>query len=65
MGLQEAVEVLPRLGNPVDDLDEVIAAHVPVDLRLDQLPAQKPAQETLDRLCVVGTQHPPGDRGRG
>lgn len=43
MGLQEAVEVLPRLGNPVDDLDEVIAAHVPVDLRLDQLPAQKSA----------------------
>lgn len=36
--LQEAVEMLPGLGDPVDDLDQVIAACVLIDLRLYQLP---------------------------
>lgn len=60
VGLQEGVEVLPGLGDPVDDLDEVVAASVPVNLRLDQLPPQETAQEAFHRLSVVGTQHPPG-----
>lgn len=59
MCLQEAVEVLPRLGDPVDDLNQVIAAHVLIDLRLYQLPPQETTQETFDRLGVVGAQHPP------
>ena len=57
--LQEAVEVLPGLGDPVDDLDQVVAARVLIDLRLDQLPPQETAQEPFDRLRVVGAQHPP------
>lgn len=59
MCLEEAVEVLPGLGDPVDDLNQVIAAHVLMDLRLYQLPPQETAQETFDRLGVVGAQHPP------
>lgn len=59
MCLQEAVEVLPGLGDPVDDLNQVIAAHVLIDLCLYQLPPQETAQETFDRLSVVGAQHPP------
>lgn len=57
--LQEAVEMLPGFGDPVDDLDQVIAAHVLIDLRLDELPAQKATQEAFDRLRVVGAQYPP------
>lgn len=57
--LQEAVEMLPGLGDPVDDLNQIIAAHVFVDLRLNQLSAQEAAQEPLDGLGVVGAQHPP------
>lgn len=57
--LQEAVEVLPGLGDPVDDLNQVIAACVLIDLRLYQLPPQETSQEPFDRLCVVGAQHPP------
>ena len=57
--LQEAVEMLPGLGDPVDDLNQVIAAHVFIDLCLYQLSAQESAQETFDGLGVVGAQHPP------
>lgn len=56
---KEAVEVLPGLGDPVDDLNQVIAAHVLIDLCLYQFPPQETAQETFDRLGVVGAQHPP------
>lgn len=59
MRLQETVQVLPGLGDPVDDLNQVITAHVLVDLRLYQLPPQKAAQEAFHRLRVVGAQHPP------
>ena len=63
MCLQEGVEMLPGLGDPVDDLDQVVATHVPVNLRLNQFPLQEATQETLHWLCVVGTQHPPsGER---
>lgn len=58
--LQEAVEVLPGLGYPVDDLNQVIAAHVLIDLRLYQLSPQEPAQETFDWFSVIRAQHPPG-----
>lgn len=54
--------MLPCLGDPVDDLNQVIAAHVLIDLRLYQLPPQETAQETFDRLSVVGAQHPPTRR---
>lgn len=64
MGLQEAVEVLPGLGDPVDDLNQVIAAHVLIDLRLYELPTQETTQETFDRLGVVRAQHPPTTRQR-
>lgn len=57
--LQEAVKVLPGLGDPVDDLNQVIAPRVLIDLRLYQLPPQETAEETFDRLCVVCAQHPP------
>ena len=59
MSLQKAVEMVPGLGDPVDDLDQVIAAHVFIDLRLYQLPPQETAQESLDWFSVVGAQHPP------
>lgn len=58
--LQEAVEVLPGLGYPVDDLNQVIAAHVLIDLRLYQLSPQEPAQETFNWFSVIRAQHPPG-----
>lgn len=60
MSLQEAVEVMPDLGNPVDDFHQLHVPHPPADLRLHELPPQEPAQETLHGLRVVGTKHPPG-----
>lgn len=63
MGLQEAVEVLPGLGHPVDDLHQVVAPRAPIDLCLNQLSPQETAEETLDWLRVVGAQHPPAPRG--
>ena len=60
MRLQEAVEVMPDLGNPVDDFHQLHVPHPPTDLRLHELPPQEPAQETLHGLRVVGTKHPPG-----
>lgn len=59
MSLQEGIEVLPGFRNPVDDFDEVVAAHVLIDLSLDQFSSQETAQEALHRLGVIGTQHPP------
>lgn len=38
MCLQEAVEVLPGFGDPVNDLNQVIAAHILINLSLNQLP---------------------------
>lgn len=64
VGLQEAVKVLPGLGHPVDDLHQIVAPRAPIDLRLDQLPPQEAAEETLDWLSVVGAQHPPAARGQ-
>lgn len=58
--LQEAVKVLPGLGYPVDDLNQVVAASVFVDLCLDQLSPKKTAQEPFDWLGVIRAQHPPG-----
>lgn len=60
MGLQEAVEVMPDFGDPVDDFHKFHVAHPPTDLRLHELPPQEAAKETLHRLRVVGTKHPPG-----
>lgn len=60
MGLQEAVEVMPDLRDPVDDLHQLCIAHPPTDLRLHELPPQEAAEETLHGLRVVGTKHPPG-----
>lgn len=60
MGLQEAVEVMPDLGDPVDDLHQLRVACPPTDLRLHELPPQEAAEETLHGLRVVGTKHPPG-----
>lgn len=59
MCLQEAVEVLPGLGYPVDDLNQVVAARVFIDLCLDQLSPKEAAQEALDWLGVIRAQHPP------
>lgn len=58
--LQEAVEVMPDLGNPVDDFHQLHVPHPPTDLRLHELPPQEPTQETLHGLRVVGAKHPPG-----
>lgn len=60
MSLQEAVEVMPDLGNPVDDFYKLHIPHPPTDLRFHELPPQEPAKETLHGLRVVGTKHPPG-----
>ena len=61
MCLQEIVEVLPCLGHPVDDLNQVIAARVLIDLCLYQLSPQETAQEAFNWLRVVCAQHPPTD----
>lgn len=61
MGLQEAVEVMPDLGDPVDDFHQLHVARPPTDLCLHELPPQEAAEETLHGLCVVGTKHPPGE----
>lgn len=58
MSLQEAVEVVPDLRDPVDDLHQLQGPCSAADLSLDQLPPQKPAQETFHRLHVISTQHP-------
>lgn len=58
VSLQEAVEVVPDLRDPVYDLHQLRCPWSAADLHLDQLPPQKPAQETFYRLHVVSTQHP-------
>ncbi len=60
VGLQEAVEVVPDLRDPVYDLHQLRVTCSAADLYLDQLPPQKPAQETFHRLHVISTQHPSG-----
>lgn len=60
VGLQEAVEVMPDLRDPVDDFHQLCIAHPPTDLRFHELPPQEAAKETLHGLRVVGTKHPPG-----
>ena len=62
MRLQEAVEVVPNPRDPVDDLHQLHVARSAANLRLDQLPPQVAPEEALDRLHVVGTQHPPEQR---
>lgn len=59
MSLQEAVEVMPDLGNPVDDFYQLHIPHPPTDLCFHELPPQESAKETLHGLRVVGTKHPP------
>lgn len=51
--------MLPGFGDPVDDFDEVVTAHVLINLSFNQFSPQESAQEALHRLSVVGTQHPP------
>lgn len=51
--------MLPGLWDPVDDFDQVVATHVLIYLRLNELSPQEPTQESFDWLCVVGAQHPP------
>lgn len=51
--------MLPGFWDPVDDFDEVITAHVLINLSLNQFSPQESAQKALHRLSVVGTQHPP------
>lgn len=60
MGLQEAVEMMPDLRDPVDDFHQLCIAHPPTDLHFHELPPQEAAKETLHGLRVVGTKHPPG-----
>lgn len=59
MCLQEAVEVVPNPGDPVDDLHQLHVAHSAANLHLYQLPSQVATQEAFHRLHVIGTQHPP------
>lgn len=61
VSLQEAVEVMPDLGNPVDDFYQLHIPHAPTDLRFHEFPPQEPAKETFHGLRVVGTKHPPGE----
>lgn len=58
MSLQEAVEMLPHFRDPINDLHQL---HVPYSIGhfcFDQLSPEVAPQETLDRLRVVGTEHP-------
>ncbi len=58
MRFEELVEVLPHFGHPLDDFDEVAVLGLVADLGLDELPTEVAAEETLDRLHVVGAQNP-------
>ena len=58
MGLQELVDMGPHFGNPVNGAIQIIVPDARADLRFHQLPAQVASQEALDRLHVVGAQHP-------
>lgn len=57
--LQEAVEVVPGARHPLHDAHQLRAPRAAADLRLQKLPSQVAAQETLQRLGVVGAQNPP------
>ena len=56
--LKELVDVLPDLGQPLDDLDEV-KVHAPGDhLDRHELPTQVAPEERPNRLDVVGVEDP-------
>ena len=48
----------PYFGNPVNGAIQIIVPDACADLSFHQLPAQVTSQEALDRLHVVGAQHP-------
>ena len=67
--LEEAVDVLPHLGHPLDDALQLrvtagrhapgaLSAPIALQLAVQQLAAQVAPQEALHRLHVVGAQHP-------
>ena len=58
MGLQELVDMGPHFGDPVYGAIQIIVPDACADLSFHQLPAQVASQEALDRLHVVGAQHP-------
>ena len=58
MRLEEAVEVLPDLRQPVGDLVEARVAHARPQLLLHELSPEVAAEEALDRLHVVGAEDP-------
>lgn len=51
--------MLPGFRNPIDDFDEVVTAHVFINLSFNQLSSHESGQEALHWLSVIGTQHPP------
>lgn len=59
MRLQKLVEVLPDSGKPVGDLVHLLVSNPGLNLLLDQLVPEVSAEKALDRLHVVGTEHPP------
>ena len=58
MCLQELVEVLPDLGDPLHNLLKVVVPDPDLDLLVHGLPPEVAAKEALHGLHVVGTQHP-------
>jgi hypothetical protein len=55
---KKPVDVLPYLGQPVNDLGKVRVAIARSYLVLNKLALEVTTEEALDRLHMVGTQHP-------
>lgn len=58
VSLQEFVQMLPDLGNPINNLNQLCIPHPATDLCFNQFSSQETAEEAFDWLSVVCTQHP-------
>ena len=58
MRLKELVQVLPDFRDPFNDLLQRRIASASFNLPVNSLAPKVAAEEALDRLHVVGTQHP-------
>lgn len=58
MSLQELVQMLPDLWNPINNFNQLCISHSATDLCFNQFSSQETAKKALDWLSVVSTQHP-------
>lgn len=58
VSLQELVQMLPDLGNPINNFNQLCISHPATDLCFNQFSPQETAEKAFDWLSVVSTQHP-------